>query len=98
MPPDLPTPLEDQILAAFKRALAEGRLDVAEHLLQALEALQPDPVPGSATAGVYSSIGRKAGFRAPAESLRCTSAARSVRTIIRSLTRALFRPVLPPST
>lgn len=32
--------LEQQILKAFTRAYDEGQLDVAEHLLQALEALQ----------------------------------------------------------
>lgn len=32
-------PLETQILAALKLAMAEGRQDVAEHLLRALEEL-----------------------------------------------------------
>lgn len=31
--------LDDLVLAAFRRALAAERADVAEHLLQALEAL-----------------------------------------------------------
>ena len=31
--------LEDQVLAALERALAEGRTEAAEHLLRALEAL-----------------------------------------------------------
>lgn len=39
--------LENQILTALRRALAEGRLDAAEHLLRALEVLcagaAPDP-------------------------------------------------------
>jgi hypothetical protein len=34
--------LERQVLRAFRRALADGRLDVAEHLLQALEVLDPE--------------------------------------------------------
>ncbi len=34
--------LERQILEAFTRAYGEGRLDVAEHLLRALEVLQRD--------------------------------------------------------
>ena len=58
-----PTGLEDRILAAFKRALVEGRLDVAEHLLRALETLQPDPIPGSAVADAYSSMDKLARSR-----------------------------------
>ena len=34
--------LEEQILQTFKRAYLEERLDVAEHLLRALEVLQSD--------------------------------------------------------
>lgn len=34
--------LERQISRAFERALADRRLDVADHLLQALEALDPE--------------------------------------------------------
>lgn len=32
-------PMESRIFAAFEQAIAEGRLDVAEHLLRALEVL-----------------------------------------------------------
>lgn len=39
--------LESQIMAAFERALDTGRADVAEHLLRALELIEPTPVPGS---------------------------------------------------
>ncbi len=49
-------PLEEQILTAFKRALSEGRMDVAEHLLKALEALDPHPMPGSLVADAYGAI------------------------------------------
>lgn len=34
--------LERQILVAFQRALREERRDVAEHLLRALDVLDPD--------------------------------------------------------
>lgn len=34
--------LEHQVLKAFQRALADERMDVADHLLYALEALDPD--------------------------------------------------------
>lgn len=40
-------PLGDRILEALKEALAEGRSDVVEHLLQALEALEGDLRPSS---------------------------------------------------
>lgn len=42
--------LERLVLGAFRQALADGRLDVAEHLLHALERLQPTPEPGSSLA------------------------------------------------
>jgi hypothetical protein len=45
--------LEEQILAALERALAEGRSDTAEHLLRALEALCGDASPGSPLADAY---------------------------------------------
>ena len=48
--------LEHQILAAFKRALAEERLDVAEHLLKALEAFQPEPEPATSVAQAYQAL------------------------------------------
>ena len=34
--------LEQQVSQAFEQALADRRLDVADHLLQALEALDPE--------------------------------------------------------
>lgn len=34
--------LEYQVLKAFQRALADERMDVADHLLYALEALDPE--------------------------------------------------------
>ena len=37
--------LEQQVLSAFELALAEHRLDIAEHLLRALEVLAPDAAP-----------------------------------------------------
>ncbi|MDJ0390302.1 hypothetical protein QMO56_19505 [Roseomonas sp. E05] len=47
--------LERRILAAFQHALAEGRFDVAEHLLCALETLVPDGAPGTALSAAYLS-------------------------------------------
>lgn len=49
-------PLEGKILAALKAAFAEGRLDVAEHLVRALEILEPEPSPGSALGQAYAMI------------------------------------------
>ena len=48
--------LEDRILAALRHAMADGRLDVAEHLLRALEVLAPDGSPGSSLARAYGLI------------------------------------------
>ncbi len=45
--------LEDEILAVLARATKEGRRDVVEHLLRALEALCSDPSPGSPLAEAY---------------------------------------------
>ncbi len=50
--------LGDAILAAFKQAHAAKRLDVAEHLLRALEALEGEPRPGSALGEAYLTLGR----------------------------------------
>ncbi len=50
--------LERQILNAFTRAYAERRLEVADHLLQALEALQEDWLPGSELGEAYLTVGR----------------------------------------
>jgi hypothetical protein len=51
--------LEARILAAFKQAMEEGRLDVAEHLLCALETLCPDDMPGSPRAAAYLTVAAK---------------------------------------
>lgn len=48
--------LEEQILAALKRALAEGRAEAAEHLLRALEALCGDASPGTLLANAYLTV------------------------------------------
>jgi|tagenome__1003787_1003787.scaffolds.fasta_scaffold17056642_1 hypothetical protein len=52
--------LEDQILTAFKQALAESRPDVAEYLLCALETLCREASFGSALAGAYFALDTKA--------------------------------------
>ena len=49
--------LERRTLAAFRQAVDDGRLDVAEHLLRALEVLKPDLAPGSPLADAYLSLG-----------------------------------------
>ncbi|NOG73628.1 hypothetical protein [Roseicella sp. DB1501] len=55
--PDRPD-LEDQILTALEQALAEDRLEVAEHLLRGLEALCGDAPPGSVLATAYLLVAR----------------------------------------
>ncbi|SDD48433.1 hypothetical protein [Belnapia rosea] len=50
--------LEEQVLAALERALAEGQLEAAEHLLRALEALCGDALPGSVLANAYLAVAR----------------------------------------
>ena len=40
--PESFTKLERHVLRAFRQALADGRNDVADHLLYALEALDPE--------------------------------------------------------
>ena len=51
--------LEHQVLAALKCALVEERLDAAEHLLRALEALCAEAALDSPLAEAYSAaIGR----------------------------------------
>ena len=55
--------LEAQVLAAFRRAEAEGHRDAAEHLMRALEALCPYPnmVPGgSALSDAYHDVAQRA--------------------------------------
>ena len=51
--------LEAMILGAFKQAMEEGRPDVAQHLLCALETLYPDAMPGSPPAAAYLTIAAK---------------------------------------
>ncbi|NBJ09437.1 hypothetical protein [Microvirga arsenatis] len=51
-------PLDQKVLAVLKEAMVEDRLDVAEHLLQALEALQGEPRPGSSLGDAYLLIAR----------------------------------------
>jgi hypothetical protein len=48
--------LEEQILAAFRRALAEGRADAAEHLLRALEVLCSDAESDSPLGEAYLTV------------------------------------------
>lgn len=54
-----PITLERQILDAFIRAYAEGRLEAAEHLLRSLEALQKDFLPGSELDEAYLIVCRE---------------------------------------
>jgi hypothetical protein len=48
--------LENQILVAWERAMAEDRPDVAEHLLRALEVLCGGDLAGSALATAYAML------------------------------------------
>lgn len=48
--------LESQILVVFQQALMENRMDVAEHLLCALEKLDPDSEPGSTLSEAFLSV------------------------------------------
>ena len=58
--------LDEAVLAAFERACVEARLDVAEHLLRALEAMDPaGSVPGPCLAEACRSIGARAPRRCP---------------------------------
>lgn len=52
--------LEDHILAAFERALREGRYDVADHLLRALETSVDVAANSEATKSVVSAYERLA--------------------------------------
>lgn len=56
--------LEEQVLAVLKRALAEGSVEAAEHLLRAVETLCGDECPGSTRASAYVALA-EATFRAP---------------------------------
>lgn len=49
-----PRPLEEQIIAALRQALAENQTEASEHLLRAIEALCSDTTPGTALANAYS--------------------------------------------
>ena len=51
--------LERQVATAFQMALASGRLDVADHLADALQTICPDPLPGSSLATAYLAISKK---------------------------------------
>lgn len=53
------TPLDHKILAVLKDAVADDRLDVAEHLLQALEVFEGEPCPGSSLGNAYLLITRR---------------------------------------
>jgi len=55
-----PQPLDAKILAAFKQACAEDRLDVADHLLRALETLDREPEPDTPVAKAYRRIAASA--------------------------------------
>lgn len=48
--------LDAQILTVFKRAIADDRPDVADHLLRALETLCPDEMLGSWLAQAYVTV------------------------------------------
>ncbi len=58
-------PLDRAILAAFKSAHDAGRLDVAEHLLCALECLCDEAVEASAANEAYRIISRACGSKRP---------------------------------
>lgn len=48
--------LEEQIVAVLRQAMANGRLDVADHLLSALEVLASDCTPGSSLNRAYMPV------------------------------------------
>lgn len=48
--------LERQILAALKQAMKDGRTAIADHLLNALEALAPECEPGTVLAYAYMTV------------------------------------------
>lgn len=58
-------PLEDNILAAFKEAYDAERMDVAQHLLCALEALETQALRGNALGRAYLLLGSGGGRRKP---------------------------------
>lgn len=64
------TQLDHKILAVLKDAVADDRLDVAEHLLQALETLEGEPRPGSSLGNAYLLVARpRKGRRPPRQAL-----------------------------
>ena len=67
--------LEDQIFAALKQAMSNGRTDVADHLLSALEVLAPECTPGAPLVRAYTLIadpGLQAVLDPPARGRRAT--------------------------
>ncbi len=48
--------LEGQIFAALKQAMSDGRTDVADHLLSALEVLAPECTSGAPLARAYTLV------------------------------------------
>jgi len=48
--------LQGRILIALRQAMAEGRLDVADHLLRAIEVIAKGPVAGSVLAEAYLAV------------------------------------------
>ena len=57
--------LDEKILAAFKQACVEDRLDVADHLLRALQVLDGEPEPGTCVGEAYRRIAASAKRRKP---------------------------------
>jgi hypothetical protein len=51
-----PDALEEEILAALRRAYEGRRFDVAEHLLRALETIESVPQAGGVLAAAYDTI------------------------------------------
>lgn len=48
--------LEDRIFASLKQAMGDGRTDVADHLLSALEVLAPECTSGAPLVRAYTLI------------------------------------------
>ena len=57
--------LEKQILDVFNRAMDDGQLDAAEHLLRALEALASDGMRTSILGDAYATIARSGSRSCP---------------------------------
>ncbi|MBJ6128326.1 hypothetical protein [Microvirga splendida] len=58
-------PFDQKILAVLGEAVAQDRLDIAEHLLQALEALDDEPGRGSSLGDAYLRVARPRRRRHP---------------------------------